>query len=62
MPVDYTTIYRWVQKYVPELDKQTRWYRQVIYLINILEGDHGRLKRFLGPKARLRTGHLHIGR
>ena len=22
-------IYRWVQKYAPELDKQTRWYRQV---------------------------------
>ena len=29
MPVDHTTIYRWVQKYAPELDKQTRWYRQV---------------------------------
>ncbi|MGP5573510.1 IS6 family transposase [Corynebacterium casei] len=28
-PVDHTTIYRWVQKYAPELDKQTRWYRQV---------------------------------
>ena len=26
---DRTTIYRWVQKYAPELDKQTRWYRQV---------------------------------
>ena len=29
VPVDHTTIYRWVQKYTPELDKQTRWYRQV---------------------------------
>ena len=29
MPVDHTTIYRWVQTYAPELDKQTRWYRQV---------------------------------
>ena len=29
MPVDHTTIYRWVQKYAPELDKQTRRYRQV---------------------------------
>ena len=29
MPVDHTTIYRWVQKYAPELDKHTRWYRQV---------------------------------
>ena len=28
VPVDHTTIYRWVQKYAPELDKQTRWYRQ----------------------------------
>ena len=51
MPVDHTTIYRWVQKYALELDKQTRWYRQVKYLNNILEGDHGRLKRILGPKG-----------
>ena len=29
VPVDHTTIYRWVQKYGPELDKQTRWYREV---------------------------------
>ena len=29
VPVDHSTIYRWVQKYAPELDKQTRWYRQV---------------------------------
>ena len=27
--VDYTTIYRWVQKYVPELHKRIRWYSQV---------------------------------
>lgn len=26
--VDHTTIYRWVQKYGPELDKRTRWYRR----------------------------------
>jgi len=29
VPVDHTTIYRWVQKYAPELDKQIRWSRQV---------------------------------
>ena len=29
MPVDHTTIDHWVQKYAPELDKQTPWYRQV---------------------------------
>ena len=29
VPVDRTTIYRWVQKYGPELDKHTRWCRQV---------------------------------
>ena len=29
VPVDHTTIYRWVQKYARELDKQTRWSRQV---------------------------------
>jgi len=26
--VNHTTIYRRVQKYGPELDKRTRWYRQ----------------------------------
>ena len=51
VPVDHITIYHWVQKYAPELDKQTQWYRQVKYLNNILEGDHGRLKRILGPKG-----------
>ena len=51
VPVDHTTICRWVQKYTLELDKQTRWYRQVKYLNNILEGDHGRLKRILGSKG-----------
>ena len=30
VPVDHITIYRWVQKYALELDKQTRWYRQVL--------------------------------
>jgi IS6 family transposase len=29
VPVNHTTIYRWVQKYGPELDKHTRWCRQV---------------------------------
>ena len=51
VPVDHTRIYRWVQKYALELDKQTRWYRQAKYLNNILEGDHGRLKRILEPKG-----------
>lgn len=26
--VDHTAIYRWVQKYDPELDKRTHWYRK----------------------------------
>jgi transposase, IS6 family len=29
VPVDHTTAYRGVQRYAPELDKQTRWYRRV---------------------------------
>jgi IS6 family transposase len=29
VPVDHTTVYRWVQRYAPELDKQTCWYRRV---------------------------------
>lgn len=28
VPVDHSTIYRWVQRYGPELDKRTRWYRR----------------------------------
>ena len=29
VPVNHTTIYRWVQKYGPELDNHTQWCRQV---------------------------------
>src|SRR3954451_29473 len=25
--VDHTTLYRWVQRYAPELEKRTAWYR-----------------------------------
>ena len=25
--VDHTTLYRWVQRYAPELEKRTPWYR-----------------------------------
>ena len=25
--VDHTTLYRWVQRYVPELEKRTLWYQ-----------------------------------
>lgn len=32
VPVDHSTIYRWVQKYAPELDKRTSWYRRTGYL------------------------------
>jgi len=28
--VDHTTIYRWVQRYAPELEKRTAWYRSRI--------------------------------
>lgn len=24
--VDHTTIYRWVQRYAPEMEKRLRWY------------------------------------
>lgn len=26
--VDYSTIYRWVQRYAPEMEKRLRWYRK----------------------------------
>jgi len=35
---------------------QTVEHRQVKYLNNVIEGDHGRLKRILGPKGRSKTG------
>jgi len=28
VPVDHPTVYRWVQRYGPELDERTRWYRR----------------------------------
>jgi len=29
VPVDHSTVYRWVQRYGPERDTRTRWYRRV---------------------------------
>ncbi len=28
VPVDHSTVYRWVQRYGPELERRTRWYRK----------------------------------
>ena len=28
--VDHTTLYRWTQRYAPELEKRTAWYRSRI--------------------------------
>lgn len=28
VPVDHSTIYRWVQKYAPEIQKRLRWHRR----------------------------------
>jgi IS6 family transposase len=28
LTVDHTTLYRWVQRYAPELERRTRWYRR----------------------------------
>lgn len=28
MPVDHSTIYRWVQEYAPEIEKRRRWHRR----------------------------------
>jgi transposase-like protein len=30
--VDHTTLYRWTQRYVPELEKRTAWYRSRLSL------------------------------
>ena len=51
VPVDHTTIYCWVQKYAPELDKQTRWYRQVVcYLYRAITAGGQTLDFYLSPK------------
>lgn len=26
--VDHTTLYRWVERYAPELERRTRWFRR----------------------------------
>jgi IS6 family transposase len=41
--VDHTTIYRWVQRYAPELDKQTRWYRRVSEMESAVVAGRGNL-------------------
>ncbi|OMG99307.1 hypothetical protein A8M31_00005 (plasmid) [Escherichia coli] len=68
--VDHSTIYRWVQRYAPEMEKRLRWYwrnpsdlcpwhmegrcpsdvehRQIKYRNNVIECDHGKLKRIIG--------------
>ncbi|MEW3275776.1 DDE-type integrase/transposase/recombinase [Escherichia coli] len=42
--VDHSTIYRWVQRYAPEMEKRLRWYWRNPYVI---ECDHGKLKRII---------------
>lgn len=32
--VEHSTIYRWVQRYAPEMEKRLRWYWQIPRLIN----------------------------
>ncbi|MBH5258880.1 IS6 family transposase [Salmonella enterica] len=42
--VDHSTIYRWVQRYAPEMEKRL----QIKYRNNVIECDHGKLKRIIG--------------
>ena len=95
--VDHSTIYRWVQRYAPEMEKRLRWYwkrpgfsrswrvdetyikvkgrwtylyravdkdgklpdtvqhRQVKYLNNVIEADHGKLKQLIRPVRGFKT-------
>ncbi|MEW3300199.1 DDE-type integrase/transposase/recombinase [Escherichia coli] len=54
--VDHSTIYRWVQRYAPEMEKRQREgrcpsdveHRQIKYRNNVIECDHGKLKRIIG--------------
>ncbi|MBO2871165.1 DDE-type integrase/transposase/recombinase [Acinetobacter baumannii] len=48
--VDHSTIYRWVQRYAPEMEKRLRWYwRNPSDLCpwHMDECDHGKLKRII---------------
>lgn len=49
--VDHTTIYRWVQRYAPEMEKRLCSdveHRQIKYRNNVIEYGHGKLKRIIG--------------
>ena len=47
--VDHVTLYRWVQRYAPELEKRVRWYQGYRSSSWRVEADHGALKRLIRP-------------
>lgn len=54
--VDHSTISRWVQKYAAEMERRMRWrHRQVKYLNNVVEADHGKLKQLIRPVGGFKT-------
>ena len=42
--VDHTTLYRWAQRYAPELEKRTAWYRSRLSFSWRVDETYGRVK------------------
>jgi IS6 family transposase len=42
--VDHTTLYRWTQRYAPELDKRTAWYRSRLSFSRRVDETYVRVK------------------
>ena len=60
LKADHTTVWRWVQRYGPELEQRLRRrcrHRPVQYLNNILEQDHRAIKRRVKAKQGFREFH-----
>lgn len=61
--VDHTTIYLWVQRYAPEIEGKCPArveHRQIKFHNNMIECDHGKLKRVTNPTLgfkSLKTAH-----
>lgn len=65
VPVDHSTIYRWVQKYAPEIEKRLRWHwRRKDRARNSGKDLNQIVEHGLGlhPRRRPRTGSGHAGR
>ena len=47
---EHSTIYLWIQRYAPDVE-----HRQIKYRNNVIECDHGKLKRIIGATLGLKS-------